>query len=418
MAALALGALAIVGAAAHGPRYPTTTVTSLEPNVYTATVNTSVYAAQATAPTSKQPKHYVPGKSFDRFITIWLENTDFDKAASDPNLAWLATKGITLENYYGVTHPSEPNYVASVGGDNFGMDNDDFNQIDANVSSVIDLLEDKGISWGTYQEDMPYTGFEGYSWVNQETLANDYVRKHNPPVIYNANTSPRRLSYQKNLTEFHTDLANKDLPQWSFITPNMTDDGHDTSVTVAGTFTRSFLEPLLSDEYFMERTLILVTFDETETYTISNNVFSILLGGAVKGLEGTTDSRYYNHYSEISTVEANWGLHTLGRWDVGANVFNVVAEKTGDLYRPNLAVTGANETIFQNSSFAGPFNDDFATAAYPAPNVNIVSPKTGRTILPAIKRTWGSKESYYNNGVVIPDGQNPPKGYAVNDVSN
>jgi len=110
MAALALGALAVVGAAAQP------TATSLEPNLYTATVNTSVYAAQATAPTSNFPKHYVSGKAFDRFITIWLENTDYDKAAADPNLAWLATKGITLENYYGVTHPSQPNYVASVGG--------------------------------------------------------------------------------------------------------------------------------------------------------------------------------------------------------------------------------------------------------------------------------------------------------------
>ena len=114
MAALALGALAIVGASAR-PNHPTP-ATSLEPDLYTATANTSVYAAQATASTSQVPKHYVKGKAFDRFITIWMENTDYDKAAADPNLAWLATKGITLENYYGVTHPSEPNYVASVGG--------------------------------------------------------------------------------------------------------------------------------------------------------------------------------------------------------------------------------------------------------------------------------------------------------------
>ena len=63
----------------------------------------------------------VKGKAFDRVVIIWNENTDFDKAQGDPNLAWLATKGITLSNYFGVTHPSEPNYVASIGGDNFGM---------------------------------------------------------------------------------------------------------------------------------------------------------------------------------------------------------------------------------------------------------------------------------------------------------
>lgn len=89
------------------------------------------------------------------------------------NLAWLATKGITLENYFAQTHPSEPNYVASHGGDYFGMDNDKFNFIDSNISTIVDLLETKGISWAEYQEDMPYTGFEGNAWVNQETGAND-----------------------------------------------------------------------------------------------------------------------------------------------------------------------------------------------------------------------------------------------------
>ena len=174
------------------------------------------------------------------------------------------------------------------------MDNDNFNQIVANVSAVTALLEDKGISWGSYQEDMPYTGYEGYQWLNQNTQANDYVRKHNPPVIYNRNTVPPRLTYQKNFTMFDEDLKAKTLPQWIFITPNMTDDGHDSSVTVAGEFCKRFLTPLLKNKYFMERTLILITFDENETSTIPNRVFSILLGGAVpKALIGSKDDHYY-----------------------------------------------------------------------------------------------------------------------------
>jgi hypothetical protein len=34
------------------------------------------------------------------------------------------------------------------------------------------------------QEDMPYSGFEGFAWVNQKNGANDYVRKHNPGKRY------------------------------------------------------------------------------------------------------------------------------------------------------------------------------------------------------------------------------------------
>jgi acid phosphatase len=62
--------------------------------------------------------------------------------------------------------------------DYFGLDGDPFTAVPQNVSSVVDLLEDKGISWSLYQEDMPYTGFEGFAWVNQQNGANDYVRKH------------------------------------------------------------------------------------------------------------------------------------------------------------------------------------------------------------------------------------------------
>ena len=45
------------------------------------------------------------------------------------NLKWLASKGILLTNHFAVTHPSEPNYVAAVGGDYYGMNNGDFNFI-------------------------------------------------------------------------------------------------------------------------------------------------------------------------------------------------------------------------------------------------------------------------------------------------
>lgn len=81
------------------------------------------------------------------------------------------------------------------------MQHDDFTQVPKNISTLIDLLEDKGISWGHYQEDMPYSGFEGYAYVNQKNGKNDYVRKHNPAVSYNANAGlVDRLAVIKNLT--------------------------------------------------------------------------------------------------------------------------------------------------------------------------------------------------------------------------
>jgi acid phosphatase len=134
----------------------------------------------------------------------------------------------------------------------------------------------------------------------------------------------------KNFTSFDADLSGMTLPQWAFITPNMTNDGHDTNITFAASWERNFMTPLLNNSYFMNNTLILVTFDEDETYTKHNKVFSILLGGAIpENLKGTTDNTFYNHYSTITSVSVNWGLPSLGRWDCEANVFALVANKTG-----------------------------------------------------------------------------------------
>ncbi|CUS15865.1 unnamed protein product [Tuber aestivum] len=365
----------------------------------------------------------VKGRVFNRFVTIWLENTDYDKAAGDPNLSWLAKKGILLSNYFAVTHPSEPNYVASVGGEYFGMNNDDMNKLPANISSVADLLEGKGISWGEYQEDMPYTGFTGNEYRNQQTQANAYVRKHNPLVIFNSVADvPERLANIKNLTLFWSDLEAQDLPQWIFITPNMTSDGHDTSVTVAGAWTRSFLEPLLANDYFMKDTLILVTFDENHTYTRPNRVVGILLGGAVpESVHGTTDNNYYDHYSEISTIEANWDLHTLGRYDVGANVFSLVANKTKDVVRKHSNLDG----VYLNESYPGIFHRK-KWAPQPVPNTSLNI--NGRSVLPSVVKTWGGdenqKQTVYGGDLEIPSAANRPKvrknseGQSSNSSSN
>ncbi|KAG6808338.1 hypothetical protein H0H93_000245, partial [Arthromyces matolae] len=199
------------------------------------------------------------GQVFNRIVSIWLENTDYTKAAADTNLKALAAKGLTLTNYYAVSHPSQPNYVASVGGDFFGLDSDNTVAVPSNVSTIVDLLEDKGISWAEYQEDMPSTGFTG-NYPNAKTGANDYVRKHNPLISYtSANSVSSRLANIKNFTLFQQDLAANALPQWIFITPNMTNDGHDTSVTTAGTWAKNFLTPLLSNSNFNDdKTLILL----------------------------------------------------------------------------------------------------------------------------------------------------------------
>ncbi|RHZ64941.1 uncharacterized protein CDV56_108578 [Aspergillus thermomutatus] len=288
---------------------------------YTATGTAAVAAAQATALTLS-PTSNIAGLTFNRFVQIFLENQDYSAAIKDTNLAYLASQGITLTNYFAITHPSQPNYVAAAGGNTFGITDDSTHYISSSTKTIVHLLEDAGISWSLYQEDMPYSGFEA-NYKNQKTGANDYVRKHNPLMSYNSVTSNTdRLAKSKNFTMFYNDLDNNKLPQWMFITPNMTNDGHDSSLSVAGSWSRNFLTPLLSNPNFnVDGTLVILTFDEGLTIG-TNQIYAVLLGSAVPSTKvGTKDSTKYNHYSLLSTVERNWNLGNLGQNDATATPF-------------------------------------------------------------------------------------------------
>ncbi len=104
---------------------------------------------------------------------------DFDKVAVNEHAAELKSEGILLTRFFALTHPSQPNYIASIGGDYFGLDHDDDVRVPENVSTVVDLLDVKGITWRGYFEDIPGPGYMAHS--SDGSTGNggwDYVRKH------------------------------------------------------------------------------------------------------------------------------------------------------------------------------------------------------------------------------------------------
>jgi hypothetical protein len=142
---------------------------------------------------------------------------------------------------------------------------------------------------------------------------------------------------------------------------------------------------LLNDTNFnTASTLILLTFDENETYTIGNNVFSILLGGVIpQGMKNTTDPTFYTHYSTLSTVENNWDLGNLGRQDTNktlANVFDIVASQTA--YKNNNLTASSTDLPQLNitGTIPGPLNPDYYVP-YLAPNTNATGGGSGPTFV-------------------------------------
>jgi len=233
-----------------------------------------------------------------------------------------------LNNYYALTHPSQPNYIAVTGGDYFGLGDDGMHSIPSSYKTIVDLLEAKGgLTWKAYQEDAPtacYTGYESDSL---------YFRKHNPFINYDSiATNATRCSNIVPATQLQTDLAAGSMPNYAFYTPNLINDGQNSTVAQAAIWLTGFLPPLLANKSFINKTLVVVTFDESEDYNVPNNVYTLLLGDVVASVKAATDSTFYTHYSLLSTVEANWGLGNLGRQDTNMtvnNVFQIVAKAAG-----------------------------------------------------------------------------------------
>ena len=319
---------------------------------------------------------------------------DYEDAVKNEDFVELAKEGLLLTNFWALTHPSMPNYMGSAGGDTFGLDNDDDLSVPANISTIADMFDTKQIAWGEYMEDMPHAGFQDEDYQNDGK--DDYVRKHNPLIMFESVTQDAtRLRQIKNFKHLDEDLKQKRLPQYSFITPNMTNDAHDAELEEAAGWVTGFLKNLLQNEYFSTDTLVMLTFDENDNTDIGNQVYTLLLGGAVpQEMRGQKDDTFYTHYSTIASLAANWGLPSLGRWDCGANLLDLVAQKTGYV---NWKVEDSKKLMLSETN-EGPLareDEGHFSGEWPAPLTDAQC-SAGHGILPVVQKTWSGHKPMFN----------------------
>jgi hypothetical protein len=159
-------------------------------------------------------------------FVIMEENHSLGGVIGDPMAPTFTSLGHTYgiaENYYGVTHPSLPNYVALVGGSNFGLNADDVTAHFA-APNLADQLEANGYTWASYEESMPYAGFLGATYPAAGAL---YASKHNPFAHFDdILDNPARLQNIKPFTSFAGDLASNNVADFNLIVPNQCHDMH------------------------------------------------------------------------------------------------------------------------------------------------------------------------------------------------
>ena len=275
--------------------------------------------AASSLPAPIHSQSVVP--NFDHIVVIMMENHSLGQILGNPDAPFmndLAANYPVATNYFGITHPSLPNYMAPTGGDTFFTTNCSIANGDctAPAPNIADSIEASGRRWKAYMEDMPAPCFTGDNYpVSFQPPA--YLEKHNPFIHFdNIRTNPARCSLIVPYAQLAADLDA--LPDFVWITPDMCDDMHDVCSPVG--------DVRLGDDWLRAETtriqnsascappqmcLIVVTFDEGSSAfdpPEDNHVYTVF----VKPGPRPPDSNVlYNHYSLLSTIEASWGLPPL-----------------------------------------------------------------------------------------------------------
>jgi phospholipase C len=279
------------------------TETAIPPTVISAPTGTST-----PIPTPR------PVPAFKHVVILIFEFKEFGLVIGNsqmPNYNRLAKENTLFSQEYAIMHPSLPNYLALIGGDTFGITKtceDCF----INARTLVDEIEDAGLTWKTYQEDFPRPCFLGSSDV--------YAQKHNPFIYFDSVrlNKERCDSHIVNLKELPKDLAAGTLPNFVFITPNICNDAHDCDVKTADTWLGPWVRQLQDYPGMRDDGLIILTWDEGNgdhgccgIVPGGGRVATVFISNRVKpGLKVDTP---YTHYSILKTISAAFDLPYIGK---------------------------------------------------------------------------------------------------------
>ena len=217
-------------------------------------------------------------------------STQIIGSSSAPYINSLAKQGALFTNAHGVTHPSEPNYLALFSGSTQGISDDSCPYTFSGPDLGGQLLS-AGKTFKGYSESLPSTGYTSCSYNGI------YARKHNPWVNFSDVPAGDNLP----LTSFPTSYSN--LPQVSIVVPNLQNDMHDGTVQQGDSWLKNHLDGYVQWAK-TNNSLLIVTWDENDG-SFGNVIPTIFVGSMVKaGQYGEN----INHYNVLRTLEDMYGL--------------------------------------------------------------------------------------------------------------
>jgi len=289
------------------------------------------------------------------------------------------------ENYFSVEHPSLPNYLDLTAGSDMGITTDcspsSTCQVSGRMTNIGDLLNSSNLSWKEYAESMPAPCYLADS--------GNYAVRHNPFVYYTDITSNSTYCDQhvvpmNDTTGLIQDLQSGSLPNFSFVTPNLCDDGHDscsssqTQVEQADNWLNLLVPKIISSPMFASTALFIV-YDEGTTSPSSQVVCIVVspFAGA-----GYVSEAYHTHFSLLATVENIFGLATLGKNDTTSPAMT-------EIFAPSYTKSGSetNQSYSNTTSSATIAESIEITPVQTAEILIIIAVIAGAILLDIVKKT-------------------------------
>jgi len=265
-----------------------------------SSASTPVTAASAVAVAVAGPVSAVAASALPRpghVVIVMLENKRYDSVVGHPKTPWvtaLAHSSANMLQFYGETHPSQPNYLALFSGSGQGVTD---NKCPHNLGARPNLgrqLINHGYSFAGFSEGLPRTGFTGCS-------AGKYVRRHNPWVNFGNIPASANRPY----SAFPKDYRR--LPTVAFVIPDLCHDMHDCPKAQADAWLRRQFTPYIAWAK-THNSLFILSFDE-DNQTNGNHIATIIAGAHVR--PGRYAGRR-DHFDLLRTLQTMYRLPLLG----------------------------------------------------------------------------------------------------------
>src|SRR2546426_1025891 len=276
--------------------------------VVVALVGASVLSSNLLGPSTLPPGGAVRDQAtgnFDQLVVVLMENKNLDEVYGPAAyMTQLADLYSFSEGWASITNPSQPNYIAILGGSTFGVSGDG-NHPNLNHPTMVDILENTSKTWKAFAQDAsgtgcsinPPRGEDHFPFLSYTTIMNNSARC--------ANLLPG--SYNEVITAFNAGT------NFIWLTPNDCNNMHDCSVATGDTWIQSWVPNLLS-AMAGKRAALIIMFDEP--YTSPPYIYMSFSGPATKLAYKSPAS--YTHYSLLKLIEDVGGGGSLGQGDVTA----------------------------------------------------------------------------------------------------